>query len=75
MKKVSALPLEKFAMHVVVRNILNLNARISQEGPVTQGKGQMEPEKNRCLHRCNVHELHEVDCHDDNLMDGLADQV
>ena len=45
MIKVCALPLEKIAVHVVVRTTLNLNARIGQEGPVTQGKGQMEAEK------------------------------
>ena len=28
----------------------------------------------KCKHRCNVHEITE-DCHDDNGMDDLADQV
>ena len=51
MTKVSALPLEKIAMHAVVRTTLNLNAKVSQERPmdlsqsVTQEKGQMEPGK------------------------------
>ena len=43
-------------------------------------EGQMEPtlstEKNRCSHRCNVHDIDiENDCHDDNSVDDLADQV
>ena len=51
MTKVSALPLEKFAMYAVVKTTLSLNVKVGQEGPmdlsqsVTQEKGQMEPRK------------------------------
>ena len=32
--------------------------------------------KNRCLHRCNVHDIdNEEDCHDDSLVDGMVWQT
>ena len=83
MTKVSALPLAKLVINVVERTTLELYASpersmyLSQG--VTQEKGQMEPtlstEKNRCLHRCNVHEIHEDDCHDDSSIEDLNEQV
>ena len=42
-----------------------------QPGPSRKNQG-----KNRCLHRCNMHDIDiENDCHDDNSVDGLVDQV
>ena len=73
--KVSALPLGKFAMHVVVRTTLNLSGRISQEGPVTQGKGQMESEKIDAHTECNVHKIHEDECHEHRSVEDLNEQV
>ena len=31
--------------------------------------------KNRCLHRCNIHEIHEDEFHDDSSMKDLNEQV
>ena len=80
MMKVSALPLAKLVINVVERTTLELCV-----SPVdlTQDRDSRRPNgansfnrKNRCSHRCNVHDIDiENDCHDDNSVDDLADQV
>ena len=67
----------KAVTNVVVKTTLEPSADpvlvdLSLSQSVTQG-GQIGPiEKNRCSHRCNVHEINE-ECHDD--IGDLTEQV
>ena len=56
------------------KNHFKAMCRSSEGSKDKSRKGSDRTSGRKCTHRCNVHEISE-DCHDDNGMDDLADQV